>query len=229
MQDDISGWNDWEAAFGLIPELAGASELHGLLTGIVTVAQAPTGEEWQHILQQLAFEPLSDKALQLLTDEGEDAAAALEDDTLDYMPMLPDDQHLLEERVQALADWCNGVVLGFGLASGQLRPDEAELLQDLQEVAAVEFESDDDDEDGEAGYADLLEFVRLIPVSLALGREKHALADTALFKSISAKNNALNSTLKTITSDGQAADLANSNNTSHNIDIVDMFTPNRPS
>lgn len=62
------------------------------------------------------------------------------------------------------------------MASGQLRPDEAELLQDLQEVAAVEFESDDDDEDGEAGYADLLEFVRLIPVSLALGREKHALA-----------------------------------------------------
>ena len=216
MQDDISGWNEWEAAFGLIPELAGASELHGLLMGIVTVAQAPTGEEWQHILQQLAFEPLSDEALQLLTDEGEDAAAALEDDTLDYMPMLPDDQHLLEERVQALADWCNGVVLGFGLASGQLRPDEAELLQDLQEVAAVEFESDDNDEDGEAGYADLLEFVRLIPVSLALGREKHALADTALFKSISAKNEAANSALKDVTN-------------SHSIDIVDMFTPSRPS
>lgn len=216
MQDDISGWNEWEAAFGLIPELAGASELHGLLMGIVTVAQAPTGEEWQHILQQLAFEPLSDEALQLLTDEGEDAAAALEDDTLDYMPMLPDDQHLLEERVQALADWCNGVVLGFGLASGQLRPDEAELLQDLQEVAAVEFESDDNDEHGEAGYADLLEFVRLIPVSLALGREKHALADTALFKSISAKNEAANSALKDVTN-------------SHSIDIVDMFTPSRPS
>lgn len=221
MQDDISGWNEWDAAFGLIPELAGASELHGLLMGIVTVAQAPTGEEWQHILQQLAFEPLSDEALQLLTDEGEDAAAALEDDTLDYMPMLPDDQHLLEERVQALADWCNGVVLGFGLASGQLRPDEAELLQDLQEVAAVEFESSDDDEDGEAGYADLLEFVRLIPVSLALGREKHALADTALFKSISAKNNAFNSAIKDVSS----AD----HEVSQNIDIVDMFTPNRPS
>lgn len=221
MQDDISGWNEWDAAFGLIPELTGASELHGLLMGIVTVAQAPTGEEWQHILQQLAFEPLSDEALQLLTDEGEDAAAALEDDTLDYMPMLPDDQHLLEERVQALADWCNGVVLGFGLASGQLRPDEAELLQDLQEVAAVEFESSDDDEDGEAGYADLLEFVRLIPVSLALGREKHALADTALFKSISAKNNAFNGAIKDVSS----AD----HEVSQNIDIVDMFTPNRPS
>ena len=55
MQDDISGWNEWDAAFGRIPELAGASELHGLLMGIVTVAQAPTSEEWQHILQQLAL------------------------------------------------------------------------------------------------------------------------------------------------------------------------------
>ncbi len=216
MQDDISGWNEWDAAFGAIPELAGSSELHGLVMGMVTVAQAPTSEEWQHILQQLAFEPLSDEALQLLTDEGEDAAAALEDDALDYMPMLPDDQHLLEERIQALADWCNGVVLGFGLASGQLRPDEAELLQDLQEVAAVEFESEDDDEEGEASYADLVEFVRLIPVSLALGRVKHALSDTALFKSISTKNNAIKD--------------VNSNSTgSDNIAIVDMFTPNRPS
>ena len=215
MQDDISGWNEWEAAFGTIPELAGASELHGLLMGIVTVAHAPTSEEWQHILQQLAFAPLSDEALQLLTDEGEDAAAALEEDALDYMPLLPDDQHALEERVQALADWCNGMVLGFGLASGQLRPDEAELLQDLQEVAAVEFDSEDDDEEGEAGYADLVEFVRLIPVSLSLGRVKHALADTALFKSISAKNNAI----KDVSDDAM----------SDNIAIVDMFTPNRPS
>ena len=217
MQDDISGWKEWDAAFGTIPELAGSSELHGLLMGIVAVAQAPTGEEWQHILQQLAFEPLSDEALQLLTDEGEDAAASLEDDALDYMPMLPDDQHALEERVQAIADWCNGVVLGFGLASGELRPDEAELLQDLQQVAAVEFETDDDDEEGEAGYADLVEFVRLIPTSLSLGRLKHALADTALFKSISAKNNAIK-------------DVNGSDSSSkENIDIVDMFTPNRPS
>ena len=134
-------------------------------------------------------------------------AAALADDSLDYMPMLPDDQHALIERVQALADWCGGVVLGFGLASGQIRADEAELLEDLQDVAAVEFDSNDDDEEGEASYADLVEFVRLIPVSLATGRKKQSLADTALLKNAPAV---------------QPAD-------AEGISVVDMFTPGRPS
>ncbi|RYZ92032.1 MAG: YecA family protein [Moraxellaceae bacterium] len=219
MQDDISGWNDWNAAFGEIPELTSPSELHGLVMGIVTVAQAPTADEWQHLLSQLAFEPLEARALQLLVDEGEDAAAALADDSLDYMPLLPDDQHLLEERVQCLADWCDGVVLGFGLGSGQLRADEAELLQDLQEVAAVEFDSDDDDEEGEASYAELVEFVRLIPVSLATGRSKHALSDTAMFK-VQAKS------LKTV-SDGSVSDGNEAGG--DGISVVEMFTPQRPS
>lgn len=208
MQDDISGWNEWEAAFKDIPELASPSELHGLLMGIVTVAQAPTSDEWQYLLQQLDFAPLEAQALQLLVDEAEDAAAALADDSLDYMPMLPDDQHSLEQRVQCLADWCNGVVLGFGLASGQLRDNESELLQDLQDVAAVEFEDGDDDEEGEASYTDLVEFVRLIPVSLATGRQKQALANTAIFKRKAASARLLQD---------------------DNISIVEMFTPERPS
>lgn len=208
MQDDISGWNEWEAAFKDIPELASPSELHGLLMGIVTVAQAPTSDEWQYLLQQLDFAPLEAQTLQLLVDEAEDAAAALADDSLDYMPMLPDDQHSLEQRVQCLADWCNGVVLGFGLASGQLRDNESELLQDLQDVAAVEFEDGDDDEEGEASYADLVEFVRLIPVSLATGRQKQALANTAIFKRKAASARLLQD---------------------DNISIVEMFTPERPS
>lgn len=212
MQDDISGWNEWEAAFKDIPELASPSELHGLVMGIISITQAPTKDEWQIILQQLQVEPLPEQALQLLTDEAEDAAAALEDDTLDYMPMLPDDQHLLEERVQCLADWCNGVVLGFGLVSGHLREGETELLQDLQDVAAVEFESSDDDEEGEASYADLVEFVRLIPVSLALGRKKQAVSATPILKQANGTGARLN-----LSPDSASAS------------IVEMFTPDRPS
>lgn len=222
MQDDISGWNDWEAAFGNIPELESPSELHGLLMGIVTVAEAPTAEEWQHILKQLDFEALTAEALALLTEEAEDIAAALADDSLDYMPLLPDDQHPLAERVQCLADWCNGVVLGFGLASGQLRADESELLQDLQDVAAVEFDAEDDDDEGEASYAELVEFVRLIPVSLATGRKKHVINQTALFKTKTEKSETTLHAASKESDDGATA-------ASNNISIVEMFTPERPS
>lgn len=40
----------------------------------------------------------------------------------------------------------------FGLASGHVRTDERELIEHLQDVAAVEFEDSDNDEEGESSY-----------------------------------------------------------------------------
>ena len=206
MQDDISGWTDWNQNFGGIEEISSPSELHGLLTGIVCVTEAPTRDEWLQILSTLAVPALNDEALDLLVDETIDVSHALSEDELDYLPLLPDDEHVLSERVQALADWCAGVVLGFGLASGHIRSDEAELIEHLQEVAAVEFEDSDNDEEGEESYQELYEFVRLIPVSLAVGRTKIAVAESTLLKHAQNKLS------------------ANADN-----NVVEMFTPHRPS
>lgn len=204
MQDDISGWLDWNQHFSSIEEISSPSELHGLLTGIVCVTQLPSREEWQQILSTLAVPELTEEALDLLVEETEDVSHALSDDELDYLPMLPDDTHALDERVQALADWCAGVVLGFGLASGQIRPDEIELIEHLQDVAAVEFEESDNDEEGEESYEELYEFVRLIPVSLAVGRSKIDVSESTLLKQVKS-----NSAKKT------------------DVNVVEMFTPNR--
>ncbi|MCU4549464.1 UPF0149 family protein [Acinetobacter pittii] len=209
MQDDISGWTDWNAHFEGIEEISSPSELHGLLTGIVCVTEAPTREEWSQILTTLNVPELSEDALALLTDEAEDVVHALSEDELDYLPMLPDDEHVLQERVQALSDWCAGVVLGFGLASGHVRSDERELIEHLQDVAAVEFEDSDNDEEGESSYEELYEFVRLIPVSLSIGRKKITVAESSLLKNFHAKS--------------KTAALGTDQN------IVEMFTPHRPS
>lgn len=209
MQDDISRWTDWNAHFEGIEEISSPSELHGLLTGIVCVTEAPTREEWSQILTTLNVPELSEDALALLTNEAEDVVHALSEDELDYLPMLPDDEHLLQERVQALSDWCAGVVLGFGLASGHVRSDERELIEHLQDVAAVEFEDSDNDEEGESSYEELYEFVRLIPVSLSIGRKKITVAESSLLKNFHAKS--------------KTAALGTDQN------IVEMFTPHRPS
>ena len=210
MQDDISGWSEWQPNFSKIEEISSPSELHGLLTGIICVTQAPSREEWQHILTTLEIPELSEEALALLADEAEDVAHALSDDELDYLPLLPDDTHTLADRVQALADWCAGVVLGFCLASGHIRPDEMELIEHLQDVAAVEFEETDDDEEGEESYQELYEFVRLIPVSLSVGRKKIAVEESSLLKRFHNKQKIDRS-------------VTEANN------VVEMFTPHRPS
>ena len=210
MQDDISGWTDWSRNFSGIEEISSPSELHGLLTGIVCVTQAPTREEWIQILETLEVSQLEVEALELLESESEDVAHALSEDELDYLPMLPDDEHVLSERVQALADWCAGVVLGFGLASGHIRADEQELIEHLQDVASVEFDESDNDDEGEESYQELFEFVRLIPVSLSMGRKKVAIDETPLLQTF-VKKPALKTNAEEATS------------------VVEMFTPNRPS
>lgn len=208
MQDDISGWLEWNQHFSTIEEISSPSELHGLLTGIVCVAQAPTREEWLQILETLEVSAINPEALDALEAEAEDVAHALSEDELDYLPMLPDDEHSLSERVQALADWCTGVVLGFGLASGHIRADEQELIESLQDVASVEFDESDDDDEGEESYQELYEFVRLIPVSLSMGRKKVAVEETPLLQHFPQQAQKVNEA------------------TTH---VVEMFTPSRPS
>ena len=75
MQDDISGWNDWNQAFSAIDELSSPSELHGILTGIICVTLAPTEKEWEEILRTLHIPALTAETLQLLTEEAEVMAA----------------------------------------------------------------------------------------------------------------------------------------------------------
>ena len=106
MQDDISGWLEWNQNFDGIEEISSPSELHGLLTGIVCVTEAPSREEWLQILSTLDVPTLDENAVGVLAEEAEDIAHSLSEDELDYLPMLPDDSHTLAERVQALADWC---------------------------------------------------------------------------------------------------------------------------
>jgi uncharacterized protein len=212
MQDDISGWNEWEGNFAEIEEISSPSELHGLVTGVICVTEAPTASEWQQILSTLNVPALDDEGLELLAEEGQDIASALSEDELDYLPLLPDDEHPLAERVQALADWAAGVVLGFGLASGHIRPDELELIEHLQDVAAVEFDESDNDEEGEQSYQELYEFVRLIPISLSMGRKKVAVAESSLLQNYQAKSR-----------------IAAAMNGETQQDVVEMFTPHRPS
>lgn len=210
MQDDITGWSQWNTNFSDIVEISSPSELHGLLTGIVCVTEAPSQEQWLLILSTLNVPAPHDDALSLLTEEAEDTAHALSEDELDYIPMLPDDTHSLKDRVYALADWCAGVILGFGLASGHIRTNERELITHLQDVAAVEFEDSDADEEGEESFQELYEFVRLIPVSLAMGRKRKSVLDSSLLKNIHERIDEID------------RDTESSN-------IVNVFSPNRPS
>ena len=103
MDDYISGWQDWSEAFNDWHDVT-ISELHGLVSGVASVCDAPTANVWQTLLTELSFSELEPKALELLTEEAQDLVALLvdEDDSYQFLPLLPDDDHPLYERLMAL-------------------------------------------------------------------------------------------------------------------------------
>lgn len=187
MNDYISGWNDWEQAFDDWRDVS-ISELHGLISGVLSVCDAPKAEEWQALLETLSFGELEKNALELVTEEGEDIVATLTDDNDSYqfMPLVPDDEHPLFERLTALSDWANGFMTGFGVTDSALRPEENALFNDLAKIGGLRMDEFDenlqgnDNPEGEAYYVELLEFVRMIPVSVAGGRVRKSVGKLPL-------------------------------------------------
>ena len=174
MNDDISGWNDWSQAFSDWSDVT-ISELHGLMTGLMTVCHAPTRmEEWEQLLTELSFSIPNETALTLLTEEAEDTSFQLKDkdDAYQFSPLVPDDEHDLYERVMALKQWANGFMTGFGVTDSTLTAEENVLFADLAKIGGVRIDPDDEFEGGEESYLYLYEFVRMVPVSLAVRPRK---------------------------------------------------------
>lgn len=150
-----------------------ASELHGVLTGLLAGGARLNRSTLQKILETHAD---SDQAF------GDDITASvwqlqlktledLGDSELAFVPLLPDDDDDLAARVSAISDWCQGFLVGFGTAAspGNTRiHDESvrETLQDIMNVANVDATAQDNDESDESAYAELYEFVRMAVIHL---------------------------------------------------------------
>jgi uncharacterized protein YgfB (UPF0149 family) len=77
---------------------------------------------------------------------------------------LPEDDAAVEERVEALGQWCQGFLLGISAGGlkdlDKLPGDSGEILRDMVEIARVgSYELEGGDEDEES-FQQLLEYVR---------------------------------------------------------------------
>jgi len=91
-------------------------------------------------------------------------ARALRGDEMEFEPFLPDDDRSLASRVEALAQWCQGFLYGFGaVRSGSELPlshDVDEVLRDVANIARAGVGDADPTEEDEVDYADIVEYIR---------------------------------------------------------------------
>lgn len=185
MSDDLSGFNDWTEAFSTWTDVS-ISELHGLMSALMTACHPTDVAGWSAILTELSFALPDERALELLAEYGEDVSFALKDkdDAYGYEPLVPDDEHELSERFLALKDWAGGFITGLGVAEVALTADEREQVADLAKIASIRPDEEDEFGGDEEEYLYLFEFARMVPVSLS-NRKRKNVADLSIIKGLS--------------------------------------------
>lgn len=143
-----------------------AAETHGTVCGVLCVGVEGDDSWITHVLDQASgsaeAQRVCRRALLTLRDE---AHALLRSGTLEFAPLLPDDETGLADRTDALSEWCQGFLYGMGLAGPRLDVEElsdetGEVLRDMGQIAQAGFEGDDSEE-GETAYAEIVEYVKV--------------------------------------------------------------------
>ena len=155
---------DLAAALAAMRLGVGASELHGSLSGYLCgggnagVPALLSALE----LEGADTEPGGD-GQRLLGELYAETRVQLDDPDLGFEPLLPDAGRPLAERGDALVDWCRGFLGGLGLGGQpgrrELSEEGAEILRDLDTIAASHFSYEEADD--ENSLMEVFEFVRI--------------------------------------------------------------------
>ena len=140
-----------------------AAELHGTLTGLTCAGWLETElDSCQALLGQDTIENSIEN--DLLTGLMGLIRQTLDAGNLEFRLLLPGDDEPLETRAQALADWCQGCVMGLHhgdrFKTAELGDDIAQFLSDLEQIGIVEVGSDSPEEQ-EGALFELEEYTRL--------------------------------------------------------------------
>lgn len=140
----------------------GAEECHGTLAGMFCSNNDLTLDEWLDAVEAQGAE-LSAEAKETLRVLYTVTREQLNDSVLDFHPLLPADDAVVDERVEALGQWCQGFLLG--LSSGKivienLPDDSGEILRDMLEISRISRFDLEGGEEDEESYQQLLEYVR---------------------------------------------------------------------
>ncbi len=164
MNDD-ERYTEMASALAGVEANVSAAEAQGMLCGLFCSPDEPDAARWvAQVLDGLSpkGEPARD-VLEALTQLYHDTRDRLENDSLEFEPLLPSDEAPLPERARALGQWCEGFVFGLGLLGTYdpaKWPREAnEVVNDLTEIARVDTELEPD-EDSEIAYTELVEYLR---------------------------------------------------------------------
>lgn len=145
--------------------LSSAAETHGILCALLCYPPPNLETLWfEHLFADKDIKPslLAKSQKQLLLVKTL-TLTQLNSPDFEFMPLLPEDEVPLSQRVEALADWCSGFLLGLALAEiqiAQLPAQEREFIEDVMAISQV-APPETATHNAEHDYTQLVEFVKV--------------------------------------------------------------------
>lgn len=140
------------------------SEAHGLISGVLS-GNADSKTSWEEVVMG---EENPAEARELLQTVFSASAKQLDEFLFEFQLFLPSDAEALSSRAEALTLWCQGYLTGLKLAKVQIvgrKPsDMTEAINDIIEIAKMNYEDVVASEEDEAAYVELVEYVRLAAI-----------------------------------------------------------------
>lgn len=141
------------------------SQVHGLSCGMLCGREANESVWEELVTGSVSDKQESQKAHFLLKNLYEISKQQLEEFLFEFELLLPDDSQTLTMRAEALTLWCQGFLTGLKMVKIPIvhrEVDEmSEAINDLVEIAKMNYEDVVDSDEDEAAYFELVEFVRM--------------------------------------------------------------------
>jgi uncharacterized protein YgfB (UPF0149 family) len=143
------------------------AELHGLVSGQLASGARLSNDLWLQMANDfLEIEKFSHEESKVgLVGLYQQTLEQLEGLAMSLDLLLPDDEHEISQRVEALGQWVQGFLAGFGTQGRQtdksLSTDAKELLNDLGQISQVASVDLEETEESENDFFELAEYVRM--------------------------------------------------------------------
>ncbi|MCE2596518.1 UPF0149 family protein [Motilimonas cestriensis] len=146
--------------------MVGAAEVHGVLAGLVCAGVKLDATSWEAPFNDLINEGLGlpAEAKKTATQLYSIICEQLTDGNMGFKLLLPDDEVPLDERAEAMAQWAQSFLVGFGIMQSKLNqaPENIqELITDIRDISQVSLDFEQEDEESELAFNEVVEYLRI--------------------------------------------------------------------
>ncbi len=149
------------------------AELHGLLAGMLSGGLSLTDKSWQPMIFDYTNDGMGwpAKPLQLAQSTLDATVAELTSSAMNISMLIPDEDASasLFDMADGVADWVNHYISGLGLVGAELRQaskDSKEALADLEEIAKLGIDEEDDLEEQAQLLEQVIEHIKVCVLTI---------------------------------------------------------------